>query len=117
MAKKSLSVTLEETTISNLQILAEEEMRSVSNLIDYIVAQYAKKHSLSASLKLNKVSEFTDRIKITPHGETQKALLGNVTLDDDAIPTKFVVRFNDGTEKIFMFPFAFITGMTIIKDR
>ena len=83
MAKKSLSVTLEETTISNLQILAEEEMRSVSNLIDYIVAQYAKKHSLSASLKLNKVAEFTDRIKITPHGETQKALLGNVTLDDD----------------------------------
>lgn len=83
MPKKSLSVTLEESTISNLQILAAEEMRSVSNLIDYIVAQYAKKHSLSASLKLNKAAEFTEKIQITPHGETQKALLDNITLDDD----------------------------------
>ena len=44
-------------------------------------------------------------------------VITDVTLDDDEIPTKFVVRFNDGTEKIFMFPFAFITGMKIIKRR
>ena len=83
MAKKSLSVTLEETTISNLQILAEEEMRSVSPLIDYIVAQYVKKCSLSASLKLNKAVDLTEKIRITPYSETQKALSGNVTIDDD----------------------------------
>ena len=44
-------------------------------------------------------------------------VITDVTLDDDEIPTKFVVRFNDGTKKIFMFPFAFITGMKIIKRR
>lgn len=83
MPKRSLSVTLEESTIYNLKLIAAEEMRSVSNLIDYIVDQYAKKHSLSESLKINKAYEFADNFKVTTHNETQKKLLENVSLDDE----------------------------------
>lgn len=40
MAKQSISVTLEPETIENLKRMAAAEYRNVSNMIDYIVAQY-----------------------------------------------------------------------------
>lgn len=83
MPKTSISVTLEESTIRNLRVLAEEEMRSVSNLIDYIVAQYAKSHGLSAESRLNQAIEFTEKIELKDYPETQKQLLKHVNIDDE----------------------------------
>jgi DNA helicase-2/ATP-dependent DNA helicase PcrA len=43
-----------------------------------------------------------------------QGVISDVTWDDDEIPTKFTVEFEDGTERIFMYPFAFTTGMKIL---
>lgn len=83
MAKKSMSVTLEEATINRLKYLAEEEMRSISNLIDYIVAQYEKSLNTSVASKINRADAFGKRIQITNHSEINSALLKNVDIDDD----------------------------------
>lgn len=81
MSKKSISVTLEETTIESLRAIADEEMRSISNLLDYIVAQYAKKANESASAKLNKAAAFGRNAKIGDFTETTAVLKKNVRID------------------------------------
>lgn len=84
MAKKSISVTLEESTIENLRLIADEEMRSVSNLIDYIVAQYAKKINITSSAsRLENAIEFGKRIIVTDYKETVDTLKNNVFLDNE----------------------------------
>jgi DNA helicase-2/ATP-dependent DNA helicase PcrA len=40
-------------------------------------------------------------------------VITDVSWDEDEIPTKFTVEFDDGTERIFMYPFAFTSGMKI----
>lgn len=40
----------------------------------------------------------------------------DVSYDDDEIPTKFVVMFDDGEERIFVFPVAFAMGMRIAPE-
>jgi DNA helicase-2/ATP-dependent DNA helicase PcrA len=40
----------------------------------------------------------------------------DVSWDDDEIPTKFTVKFDSGGERIFMYPFAFTTGMKIVES-
>ncbi|MGN0446963.1 MAG: hypothetical protein ACI4GC_00275 [Acutalibacteraceae bacterium] len=83
MAKKSISVTLEEKTINALKNIADEEMRSVSNLIDYIVAQYAKSLALSVSGKIDKAVAFASNVNIENYADTNKALLNNVVVDGE----------------------------------
>ncbi|MBQ6587424.1 MAG: ATP-dependent helicase [Butyrivibrio sp.] len=41
--------------------------------------------------------------------------ISDVTWDEDEIPTKFTVEFDDGTERKFIYPFAFTTGMRVIE--
>ncbi len=53
-----------------------------------------------------------ERVSQPKYGE---GVITDVTWDDDEIPTKFTVEFDSGTERIFMYPFAFTTGMKIIK--
>ncbi|SCX97993.1 ATP-dependent helicase [Butyrivibrio sp. INlla14] len=43
-------------------------------------------------------------------------VIADVSYDDDEIPTKFTVEFDSGKEKIFVYPFAFITGMKILEE-
>ena len=43
-------------------------------------------------------------------------VIADVSYDDDEIPTKFTVEFDSGKEKIFVYPFAFITGMEILEE-
>ena len=43
-------------------------------------------------------------------------VINDVSYDDDEIPTKFTVEFDSGKEKIFVYPFAFITGMEILEE-
>ena len=52
-----------------------------------------------------------DRVYQKKYGE---GYISDVSWDEDEIPTKFTVEFDDGTERKFMFPFAFTTGMKII---
>ncbi|HPE95645.1 MAG TPA: hypothetical protein PLT66_06220, partial [Bacillota bacterium] len=73
---------LEETTIESLRAIADEEMRSVSNLLDYIVAQYAKKTNDTASAKLNRAAEFGRGTRIGSFTETAAALKKNIRIDD-----------------------------------
>lgn len=79
------------------------------------ISSYKKKlQAKTSSENVPKILKTGDKVNQSKYGD---GVITDVTLDDDEIPTKFVVRFNDGTEKIFMFPFAFITGMKIIKRR
>ncbi len=64
----------------------------------------------SASVPENLV--IGDRITQPKYGE---GIITDVTWDEDEIPTKFKVNFNSGTERIFMYPFAFTTGMKLIN--
>ena len=83
MAKKSISVTLEESTIESLRRIADNEMWSVSNLIDYIVFQYSKNLSSSPSAKISRAGAFGNSISITNFKETENELYKNVHIDDD----------------------------------
>ena len=40
-------------------------------------------------------------------------VITDVSWDEDEIPTKFTVEFDDGTERKFMYPFAFTSGMKL----
>lgn len=52
-----------------------------------------------------------ERVYRDKYGE---GVITDVTYDDDEIPTKFVVTFEGGDEKIFVYPVAFTMGMKIL---
>ncbi len=54
-----------------------------------------------------------ERIKQEKYGS---GTIVDVNYDDDEIPTKFIVRFDDGEERIFVFPVAFAMGMRIASE-
>ena len=51
-----------------------------------------------------------ERVSQPKYGE---GTITDVTYDDDEIPLKFTVEFDDGDEKIFLYPVAFNMGMKI----
>ncbi|WP_242827249.1 ATP-dependent helicase [Butyrivibrio hungatei] len=51
-----------------------------------------------------------ERIIQTKYGE---GIITDVSWDDDEVPTKFTVKFDNGIERKFVYPFAFTTGMRI----
>jgi len=51
-----------------------------------------------------------DRVAQTKYGA---GTIIDVDWDEDEIPTKFVVEFDDKTRKKFMFPVAFNMGMKL----
>lgn len=51
-----------------------------------------------------------ERITQTKYGE---GIITDVSWDDDEVPTKFTVKFDNGIERKFVYPFAFTTGMRI----
>ncbi len=52
-----------------------------------------------------------ERVRQIKYGS---GVITDVSWDDDEIPTKFTVHFDDGNERIFMYPFAFTTGMKLL---
>ncbi len=52
-----------------------------------------------------------ERVRQIKYGD---GVITDVSWDEDEIPTKFTVEFDDGNERIFMYPFAFTTGMKIM---
>lgn len=49
-----------------------------------------------------------ERITQSKYGE---GIITDVSWDDDEVPTKFTVKFDNGIERKFVYPFAFTTGM------
>ena len=82
MGKRSISVTLEEVTIESLRSLADQEMRSVSNMIDYLVRLYTQEQDGTPTAKLLKAQEIASKTALRPYAETQAALRKNVFVDD-----------------------------------
>ncbi len=82
MAKQSLSVTLEPSTIENLRKIAAAEYRNISNTIDYIVAKYMLQLEENASVKNARASAFAKQVEVAPYSQTQAALLNNVKIDE-----------------------------------
>lgn len=82
MAKQSISVTLEPATIENLKKMAAAEYRNVSNMIDYIVAQYVMQKNVSNSELHSRAALFADSVQITSFSETQDQLMKNVHIDN-----------------------------------
>ena len=54
-----------------------------------------------------------ERIIQTKYGE---GIITDVSWDDDEVPTKFTVKFDNGIERKFVYPFAFTTGMRINNE-
>ena len=52
-----------------------------------------------------------ERITQSRYGE---GTVIDVSWDDDEVPTKFTVQFDNGSKKKFMYPFAFTTGMKVL---
>ncbi|WP_029233298.1 ATP-dependent helicase [Butyrivibrio sp. VCB2006] len=52
-----------------------------------------------------------ERVVQTKYGE---GTITDVDYDEDEIPTKFTVSFDSGTERKFVYPFAFTMGMKVI---
>ena len=82
MAKQSISVTLEPSTIENLRKMAAAEYRNISNMIDYIVAQYVMWQKESSAEKHGRAALFAETVRVTPYEETQKHLRENMHIDD-----------------------------------
>ena len=82
MAKQSISVTLEPVTIENLKKMAAAEYRNISNMIDYIVAQYVIQQNVSNAEKHGRAALFANSVQITSFGDTQKALKKEVHIDE-----------------------------------
>ena len=55
-----------------------------------------------------------ERIIQTKYGE---GIITDVSWDDDEVPTKFTVKFDNGIERKFIYPFAFTTGMRIHNEN
>lgn len=86
MAKQTLSVTLEPQTIENIKKMASEELRTVSNMLDYIVAQYVLKKEESNSSKHARAAVFGEQVVVSNFTDTQNILKNNIHIDDaDAI--------------------------------
>ena len=55
-----------------------------------------------------------ERIIQTKYGE---GIITDVSWYDDEVPTKFTVKFDNGIERKFVYPFAFTTGMRIHNEN
>lgn len=88
MAKQTLSVTLEASTISDLKKLSTDECRTTSNMLEYIVKQYIlqkriEAHEKNVREKNARAALFGEQVKVVPYSETQKGLKKNVFIDEN----------------------------------
>ncbi len=81
MAKQSLSVTLEPQTIECIKKMAAEELRTVSNMIDYIVAQYMISKQEATSSKSARAAVFGEQVDILNYRDAKTILKKNVHID------------------------------------
>jgi hypothetical protein len=84
MAKRAISVTLDDNVISNLRLLAIEENRSVSNLTELILKSYMEIRSkdMSVTQSFEKAKNFSNEMQIKSYGEVVENLKNNVTISE-----------------------------------
>ena len=82
MAKQTLSVTLEPSTIEKISKLTAKELRTVSNMVDYIVAQYMIAKEESNSAKHARAAVFGEQVVVSSFSDTQNILKKNIHLDE-----------------------------------
>ncbi len=86
MAKQTLSVTLEPQTIENIRKMAAEELRTVSNMVDYIVAQYMISKETTSSAKHARAAVFGEQVVVSNFADTKEKLKKNIHIDEaDAV--------------------------------
>ena len=73
---------------------------------------YAVKYKDTHNVELPAELVIGQRISQPKYGQ---GVITDVSVDEFDIPTKFSVEFDDGAERRFMYPYAFETGMTLIK--
>ncbi len=82
MAKQTLSVTLESQTIENIRKMAAEELRTVSNMIENIVAQYMISKEASGSEKHARATVFGEQVVVSNFADTKSTLKKNIHIDE-----------------------------------
>ena len=86
MAKQTLSVTLEPQTIENIRKMAAEELRTMSNMIEYIVAEYMLEKRESNSVKHARAAVFGEQVAVSNFTDTKEMLKKNIHIDEaDAV--------------------------------
>ena len=81
MAKQTISITLEPQTLETIHKMAAEEYRTISNMIDYIVSQYAISKTETNFSKHARAAIFGKRVSVTNYVDTQNTLKKNVHTD------------------------------------
>ena len=82
MAKQTLSVTLEPQTIENIRKMAAEELRTMSNMVDYIVAQYMLTKESANSVKHSRAAVFGEQVVVSNFADTHSMLKKNIHIDE-----------------------------------
>ncbi|WP_026510213.1 ATP-dependent helicase [Butyrivibrio sp. LC3010] len=101
-----------------------KEITSISRNEEQSIKENVKKAraSIKKSLESNKrnqstTSEYPSNLVIGQKIAQPKYGNGTITdvvYDDDNIPSKFSVVFEDGKERLFAYPFAFVMGMRLV---
>ena len=106
------SVFVSEINPSEKARRKETKKKTKENLLLKPTVLLKKKKAVTSSENVPGNLVIGDRVSQVKYGE---GTIVDVSWDDDEIPTKFTVEFDSGNERIFMFPFAFTTGMKIVK--
>ena len=81
------------------------------NMLNKPTLLLPKKKSVSKQFKVPENLIIGERIRQPQYGD---GVITDVSFDDEDLPTKFSVLFDDGSERVFTFPFAFTKGMKVI---
>ena len=90
----------------------EKVKRKKENVLLKPTPLLKKKPAVTSQVSVPENLIIGERISSPRYGE---GTITDVVWDDDEIPMKFTVEFDSGNERIFMYPFAFTTGMKVIE--
>lgn len=89
----------------------ESKKRKKENILLKPTPLLKKKPAVTSQAGVPENLTIGERIVSPKYGE---GTITDVIWNDDEIPLKFTVEFDSGNERIFMYPFAFTTGMRIV---
>ena len=105
------SIFVSEINPSEKALKKEPKKRKKENMLLKPTPLLKQKKALTSSDNVPENLVIGERINQVKYGD---GTISDVTWDDDEIPTKFTVKFDSGVERIFMYPFAFTTGMKLL---
>ncbi|WP_029324647.1 ATP-dependent helicase [Butyrivibrio sp. AE3004] len=105
----------EATFVKEITKVSESEKKDIKETVKKAKASI-KKQLKSGAKKQNDSQQYpTDliigqQIRQPKYGD---GIITDVMYDEDNVPSKFSVVFDDGNERLFAYPFAFVMGMTL----